>query len=61
MLLSETQDKKPVGNKILKVTTARKIKFPNFLSFLSWPIPEIENLEILENFYLLQFLVVIKI
>ena len=49
-LLAETQDKKTMGNKTLKVKITRKIKFPRFLSFWFWPIPEIENLEILRKF-----------
>ena len=47
-----------MGNKTLKVTITRKIKFARFPSFRFWPIPEIENLEISENVHLLQFLVV---
>ena len=46
-----------MGNKTLKVTITRKIKFPRFPSFWFWPIPEIENLEVSENFGLIQFLV----
>ena len=57
-LLEETQDEKTMGNKTRKVTMSKKMKFPSFLSFQFWPIPEIENLEMSESFLLLQFSVV---
>ena len=36
----------------------KKKQFPKFLSFQFCPIPKIENLEVLESYILLKFLVV---
>ena len=54
-LLAQTQNKKLSET---KVTMTEKIKFPRFLSFRFWPVPEIENLKISESFRLLQVLII---
>ena len=54
-LLAQTQNKKLSET---KVTMTEKIKFPRFLSFRFWPVPEIENLQISESFRLLQVLII---
>ena len=54
-LLAETQDKKTMGNNILKVTITRKMKFPRLPSFWYWTIADIENLEVSESFFILIF------
>ena len=49
-----------MGNKTLKVTMTKKNKISKASKFsiLAYTGPEIENLEISDNFHLLQFLVV---
>ena len=39
-----------MGNKTLKVTLTKKIKFPRFPSFRFWPIPETTKLGNLGKF-----------
>ena len=57
ILLVETQDKKTMGNKTLKITMTekKKKKIPRFPCFRFWPIPDMENLEISKSFRLLSF------